>query len=281
VLIVGLTACKGSSKTEPANAGSAAMKPANVEPAAKPTADANAIARKIVDAQLAAIQSNKDPDLVTTFTKDAVILAGAPHKASDGDLISLVASLTPHDQLKEIKAGRIIAGGNDAAVWLYAELSISKHNNEPGEKESDATATVRATELATAASGWKVVSAAFAEPDEPVHSGGAFPMIGTTAAGPVAQLLTAPSLADDAAVITGKDVAIGAEAAKTLAAWTAHKPTVDGNVREVHDAKWGFVQANLSWKDGDAPPFRASAHVIALAKPDGSWMIVALHLMKV
>ena len=191
----------------------------------------------------------------------------------EGDLLTLGGT----------KFTRVVAGGNDEAVWLFAELSITKHNSEPGEKETDATSLVRATELATAASGWKVVTAAFGEPNDPVHSGGAFPMIDTTAAGPLAQLLAAPKLSDDpnAVVITGKDAAVGPDAAKALATWSAHHAVVDGAVREIREAKWGVVQANLSWKDGDGPPFRASAQLIALPKADGSWEIVALHLFKV
>ena len=283
-LIVALAACKGGNQqAEPANPGSATAKPAAEAAVAKSAVDAGAIAHKIVDAQVAAIQGNKDGDLVASFTKDAVVLTGSPHEAADGELIPMLAQLTPHDQLKDVKVARVVAGGNDEAVWLFAELSITKHNSEPGEKETDATSLVRATELATAASGWKVVTAAFGEPNDPVHSGGAFPMIDTTAAGPLAQLLAAPKLSDDpnAVVITGKDAAVGPDAAKALATWSAHHAVVDGAVREIREAKWGVVQANLSWKDGDGPPFRASAQLIALPKTDGSWEIVALHLFKV
>jgi hypothetical protein len=245
-------------------------------------------AQKVLDAQLAAIKAGSDADLAKTFSKDAVVLARTGHEVDEGELARTVGQSGPHERVLDVKVQKLVAGGNDDAVWLMAEIVVKKQNDEPQEKSSTPTETLRATELLSAAHDWKVVAAAFSESRAPGRLGATFPMVDTTAAGPLAPLLAAP---DQLAAALGTDpnivvvppdgaAAIGPDAARALlGTLSAHKPALDGAAREVRTDKWGFAQANVAWAEPGGNPYRLTAQLIALPKPDGSWSVVAVQLL--
>ena len=293
-LFLVLAACKsGASKNEPTtgsavgSAGSAGSAVAVVAPdaAAKPATDVTPRAKQLADAQITALHGLDQAALSGTFSKDAVILAsGAGHETSDDMLAQTFAQLSPHDTLKDVSASGLVAGGNDDAVWWFENVTIEKHNAEPGEKPSDVTTSMRVTELATAASGWKVVAAAAGASGSARQPGGVFPIPDATSPGPLAALLADPAqlaaaLAPDA-VAVGYDDKVGAGADKARAVVTAWpKGMTVTDAREVRDAKSGFVQANVSWPAPSGKPYRATAQVLALPKADGSWSVVAVQLL--
>ncbi|MEP6866191.1 MAG: hypothetical protein ABJE66_36560 [Deltaproteobacteria bacterium] len=183
---------------------------------------------------------------------------------------------------------KLVVGGNDDAAWLFADLSITKRNQEPGEKATTATMLVHTTELLSAASGWKIVAAAFSESRPAGRLGGVFPMIETTGAGPLAAILVSPTKIEGALstdpnlvmVSNESEFAVGAgDVKKLMSAWDKRSLSINGAVREVRNAKWGFVQANVDWNDPGGKPYRFSAQLIALPQADGSWAVSALQFL--
>jgi hypothetical protein len=299
-LAVGTVGCKGGPMTEKTPAGSAettsATGPApargagaagaadRLKPAVLPTVRA----QKVIEAQVAAFKANSDASLAGTFDKDAVVLARTGHEVDEGLLARTLAQVGPHERVLEVKLNNLVAGGNDDAVWLMAELAIAKQNEEPEAKPSTTSEVIRATELIAASAGWKVVAAAFSDSRKPGRLGATFPMLDTTAAGPLAPMLAAPAKLADAlaadpsvVVIPPEDpAAVGPHAARALlATYAGRKLVVDGAARELHSETWGFAQANVSWLEPGGSPYRLTAQLIALPAPNGSWAIVAVQFL--
>jgi len=255
---------------------------------AKPAVVPAVRAQKVIDAQIAAFTSRSDAELGKTFDRSAVILVHSGHEVDEEELASTLIQVGPHERVLEIKLSQLVAGGNDDAVWLMAEFAITKRNEEPQEQPTTNHETIRATQLIAASADWKVVTAAFSEPRDPGRLGGVFPMHSTTAAGPLTPMLAAPAkladaLAVDPAVVAvppDKAAAVGPSAARALlTSFAGRKLEVNGASREVRTEKWGFAQANVSWLEPGGNPFRLTAQLIALPKPDGSWTVVAVQFL--
>jgi hypothetical protein len=166
--------------------------------------------------------------------------------------------------------------------------SVSKRNEEPQEKASTVTEVIRATELLAASADWRVVAAAFSEQREPGRLGATFPMLDTTAIGPLAPMIAEPdqlagTLAADPAVVVvqpDKAPAVGPAAARaSLGSLAGRKLVLDGAAREVRTERWGFAQGNVSWVEPGGNPYRLTAQVIALPRGEGSWGVVAVQLV--
>lgn len=146
------TAVKQDAQNAP-QPGDAPGAPTGSPPAA---VDQTARGKQILDAQVAALrQTADDSALRGTFDPDAVVLVPQPRSAQkSGDLRGAIARLDPGATLEDIKVDKLVVGGNADALWLSAELTFAQESEN---------AVVRVTELATAASNWKVVAGAFSE----------------------------------------------------------------------------------------------------------------------
>lgn len=287
---IALLACKGGAK-EAESAPTPKSSP-TLHDAAAPTSatsvKATAHARQAIETQLACIKSGDGAATTALFSAGAVALAGAGHEVDEPDLCKTLGRVGPHDTVTDVKLVKLVVGGTDTVAWLFADLAITKRNQEPGEKVSTGVTSVHATELLDAASGWKVVAAAFSESRAAGRLGGVFPMIETTASGPLAALVVSPakiaaSLATDSnvvAVTNEKDFATGAEGASgLLTTWSKRSLSINGSVREIRNEKWGFVQANVDWNEPGGAAYRFSAQLIALPRSDGSWSVVAVQYL--
>jgi hypothetical protein len=148
---------------------------------------------------------------------------------------------------------------------------------------------IRFTEMAVAdGAKWKVVAAQFAMPRSPKRDKMTPSSIeNETKADQLARILISPSalsngLAKDAtAVVFGTDKAergIGGPAAKKLVdGWKSLKLEIEGNVREVRTATYGFVQANVNWVQAGGAPYRMRALMIATPDRTGTWTIRTVH----
>ena len=285
-----LVACKsGTPEAESAPAPKPQRQNANANPAsAQTSAAAITHAREAIDTIAAGIKSGDSTATAALFDHGAVALAGAAHEVDEPDLVKTLGRIGPHDVVMDVMVSQLVVGGNDDATWLFADLAITKRNQEPGEKPSTATTSVHTTELLSAAAGWKIVAAAFSESRPVGRLGGVFPMIETTSAGPLAALLVSPAKIVSAlftdpnvVVVTNeKEFAVGASAAKKLlATWEKRNLSVNGSVREVRNAKWGVVQANVDWNEPGGKPYRFATQLIALPQADGSWAVVAVQFL--
>lgn len=280
-----LIACQGTTEAE----SSPAAKPSGPNIKAKQTAaprltTATAHARQAIDTLIAGIKSGDGAATAALFDHGAVALVGAPHEVDEPDLVKTLGRIGPHDVVTDVKLVQLVVGGNNDLGWLFADLTITKHNQEPGEKATAISVSVHATELLSAAANWKVVAAAFSESRTAGRLGGVFPMIETTESGPLAALVASPAkieaaLANDPNIVVAlndNQLAVGVNEAKVLLdAWTKRSLTVNGAVREVRNERWGFVQANIDWNEPGGKPYRFSAQLIAIPRSDGSWNVVA------
>lgn len=268
------------------SAGSAAVPVPAGSAATMPPAER---AKLVLDAQVAALKAGADDKLAATFDSSAVILARVGYALTEADLAKQVASINPHDTIKDIRVTKTAAGGNADAVWFVAEIAITKDVAEPESKPETRTETVRASELVTASSQWKVVAAAFSQPRELRKSRPIAAMPGASTPGALSGLLADPakaaaSLSTDPAVaaigVGENDFATGSDAAKKILETVKAKPITADSVREVRDAKWGFVQATLeSPPDKGSNPYRFTGQLIAVPNPDGTWQVVAVHYL--
>jgi hypothetical protein len=288
--VVSALACKsGTPDAESPPAFKAPAKKAEPKPSsAQPSAAATTRARQAIETIVAGIKSGDGAATAALFDHGAVALAGAGHEVDEPDLIKTLGRIGPHDVVTDVKVSKLVVGGNDDAAWLFADLAVTKRNQEPGEKPTTATTSVRTTELLSAASGWKIVGAAFSESRAAGRLGGVFPMLETTSAGPLSALIASPARIEAAlsadpnvvVVANENEVAIGAsDAKKLLATWEKRSLSVNGSGREVRNAKWGIVQANVDWNEPGGKPYRFTGQLIALPQPDGSWSVVAVQFL--
>jgi len=284
-----IVACGTSTDAKGTPSGGSARAPAPADPAA-PAARASGVERAstILTSQLAAIRNGNDPDLVATFSSDAIVLVPDP-RAARGETTGLreaIARLSPHATLKKISATKVVANANASAVWWSAECSITSDDHEPETKAHSETTTIRITEIATADAGWKVVAAAFAEVRSAEAAADNSPIDdkSTTKTGPLTPLAGDVTQLDahlaSSAVVFGTDkgeAAFDATAAHTLLkGWTRLKFTIPGKSRELHGKEWGFAITNVDWQQPkEKVPTRMSALVIGTPAANGSWQIVA------
>ena len=210
-------------------------------------ADPRSRASHVLDAQIGGLKG--DPaKLVATFAADATLLVPDPRSPSSPSIEDAIRRTSPHDTLRGVKIDKQVVGGDDSAVWVSAELSLSIWRDEPGTKAHLETRAVRVTELLTAEAGWKVVAAAFSEPHDPtMEKNGGAPLTGATDPGPLSALLATPdklaaALAKDATVFgTDRDErAYGPATGKLVASWSKLALSIGGKPREVHGKTAGF-----------------------------------------
>jgi hypothetical protein len=250
------------------------------------------VARKIVNAQLAALEQ-LDDSFEKTFAPGSVV-----NESDVQNLQMLKLDLANGGMTTSIDATKLVsltAGGNAKVVWIAAEAELTTRsltgqddNGEPtySAKENHA---IRFTELAVAdGTKWKVVAAQFARPGSPKRNKLPPSAIdNTTKADQLARIVISPSalstgLAKDAtAVVFGTDKAergIGGQAGKKLLdRWKSLKLEIDGAVREVRTATFGFVQANVNWVQPGGAPYRMRVLMIATPDPTGTWTIRTVH----
>jgi len=256
---IGVVGCKGagsmSDRPPVAGAGSSAVSGSSSiasNDATSPTAilavPPATRAQKVLDAQIAAFKSHSDADLRKAFDSAAVILVHSGHELDEEELASTLIQVGPHERVLEIRVRQLVAGGNDDAVWLMAELAITKQDDEPQDKPQTNTETIRATQLIAASADWKVVTAAFSEPREPGRRGGVFPMHAVTAAGPLSPMLAATAKlahalgADPSVVVVPPDkpAAVGPRDTRALlATFAGRNLAINGATREVRTDNWG------------------------------------------
>ena len=278
LLVLVVTACSdGAAAPPPPSASSTAPAP--------PTADRTR-ATTILKAQVASLRSG-DAALVASFAADAVVLvpdARAAHGETTG-LREAIARLGPHDTLKDIRLGKVVADATPAAVWWSAELTMVAESREPESSPHKTETTLRVTELATADSGWKVVAGAFAAAARPENRADPdeIDTASTTAAGPLTPLLADPAKLELAlaprAVVFGTDkgeAAWDTAAHALLKKWSKLALSINGAPREVRGKGWGFAIANVDWKQPkEKSPARMAALVIATPTTVGGWQVVA------
>lgn len=251
------------------------------------------VAKKIVNAQLAGLQQ-MDDGFDKTFAPGAVV------NSSDVQNLQMVkvdeiANGGFRTSIHATKLLSLTAGGDAKVVWLAGEAEIStrgvtgQKDNGDFEYGPSTKHTIRFTELAVADGGkWKVVAAQFARPGAPQRNTRAPASIDNeTKADQLAKLVISSTalssgLAKDAtAVVFGTDKAergIGGPAAKKLVdGWKSLKLELEGKVREVRTATYGFVQANVNWIQPGGAPYRMRALLIATPDPSGAWTIRAVH----
>lgn len=244
-------------------------------------------ARAALQGQLEMIRTRAS-QMGAAFAPDAIVLAPGGTHAEDVDALS-AARVTPHDTVEDVAIARQVTGGTDEVVWTLAELTITKRQHEPETTPERKIEVIRTVQLLAAAAAWKPVAASFGEERTLARMKKAAPMPGGTRAGPLAALLGSPgeiagALAADPAVIIagpGRDeVAIGPGAARAqLDRWRAWRLSIAGIPREVRTARWGFVQAMVDLDEPGGPPFRLSGQLFALAGPEGTWSVVAVHYL--
>jgi hypothetical protein len=242
-------------------------------------------ATKVLDAQIAGIKGATSRPL-DTFAPDATLLVPDPRSRSRPALEDAIRRTSPHEQLRGAKLQKVVAGGDDHAVWVSAELSLSIWSAEPGTPAHLTTRELRVTELLTADAGWKVVAAAFSEAHDPTmeKSPGA-PIAGATEAGPLTALLAAPdklaAALDKSAAVYGTardERGYGAAAPKLVAGWSKLALTIGGTPREARGEHVGFAIAYVDWaRKGDKYPSRMAALVIGKPAASGGWSVVAVH----
>jgi hypothetical protein len=251
------------------------------------------VAKKIVDAQLAALQKIDD-SFEKTFAPGAVV------NASDVQNLQMVKveEITGGGFRTSIHATKLLsltAGGDAKVVWLAGEAELTtrtvtgQKDNGDFEYGPSAKHTIRFTELAVAdGAKWKVVAAQFAQPGAPKRNTSAPTSIDNeTKPDQLAKIVVSSTalsngLAKDAtAVVFGTDKAergIGGPAAKKLVdGWKSLKLELEGKVREVRTATYGFVQANVNWVQPGGAPYRMRALMIATPGPTGTWTIRTVH----
>lgn len=252
----------------PADAG-APPRPAPVDPAARAT--------ELLERQIAALEQAEpeDASFRATFDPDAVLLVPDPRlvKEPARAFRDAITQRAPHEQDSAISFRDLAASGTEHALWLTAVLAI---------KHDGTTYEVRVTELATAASGWKVVAAAFTLASEPSAGRDAPRPFGNhTEPGALTALVAEPAqlagaLAREAVVIGFTDRLQGAAAKEAVA--RLPRMVVDGKPREVHGTGWGYTIAQLAYEEpGRKFPLRISALLIAVPAAAGGWQVVALH----
>jgi hypothetical protein len=252
------------------------------------------VAKKIIDAQVAGAQTSDD-SFEKTFAPDAIV-----NDQEVSGLGTLKVELFNHASfqivIKGIKVRSLTAGGDAKLVWFAGELEVTTagvtgQDDQTGDiKTGPATKhTVRFSELAVAEGArWRVVAAQFAEPGTPKREKtGRGTMSGETKADQLSRIVISPSalangLAKDAtAIVFGTDNeerGIGGPAAKKLVeSWKPLKLEIDGKVREVRTATYGFVQANVNWVKPGGDPYRMRALLIATPDPTGTWTIRVVH----
>ncbi|HEX4416657.1 MAG TPA: hypothetical protein VH165_02105 [Kofleriaceae bacterium] len=85
----------------------------------------------------------------------------------------------------------------------------------------------------------------------------------------------AAALTPDSIVVGPDKMATGAGAKDALAGWQLDGSTVFQRSREIHQARWGFVQANLDRpRPGGKGVDRIVGQLFAVPVPDGTWSIV-------
>jgi len=243
-------------------------------------------ATTIINAQLDALKNAREPALVDTFAKDAVVLVPTPrlaHGETTG-LPAAIARLAPHDTLKSATVSKLVADSNASAVWWSAEVELVASSLESATHTTKTT--IRVTELATADAGWKVVAGAFAELTAPRMLADADPIdeASTTAAGPLTPLAGDIAKLDAAlapkATVFGTDKGeAGWDAAAShalLAKWKQLPFVVAGKPRALAGKDWGFAITPIDWQQPKKKvPTRMSALVIGTRTASGGWQVVA------
>ncbi|HEX4455266.1 MAG TPA: hypothetical protein VH143_30605 [Kofleriaceae bacterium] len=283
-LLVGVAACARARDNNNAPNGSAASTvPAAPTPApagAPAGVDADTRARTLLQQQINLALAGKHDDLVATFSKDAIVLAGDDNVSTADQVNNFAIGGGGADGASIDKASiaKLVARGTKDAVWFYAE--VSTHSTGPG--GGPGIGSTRVVELLTAASSWHVAAASFDSPDELTPAGMNTEIAGATGAPALAQTLATPSklgaqLASDAVAIgpTSDQVATS-DAAKALASWKLEPITLFKNAREVKGSGWAFAQASFDRPHPGRPTLtdRGLVQLFAVPKPDGSWSIV-------
>lgn len=251
------------------------------------------VAKKIVNTQLTSLQK-MDDEFDKTFAAGAVVNASDVHNLS----LVKVDEITNGNMRTGIHSAKLLsltAGGDSKVVWMAGEAELTTRlvtgQKDDGEFTYGPSAkhSVRFTELAVAdGAKWKVVAAQFARPEAPKRNTSAPTSIANeTKADHLARTVISPlalstALAKDAtAVVFGTDKAergIGGPAAKKLVdGWKSLKLELEGKVREVRTATYGFVQANVNWVQPGGAPYRMRALLIATPDPTGTWTIRTVH----
>ncbi len=260
---------------------------ASADPTQKP-ADA---ARQLLETQLAALVKHDAAALKATFDEDAVVLGvfgDEPFKDA-GDIQFAIAG-SPSFTVEKTKIVSLVAGGDDAALWFSADVSIIIQGQEHGARWSHKTAEFRFTELAVPGphGSTKTIAAVIDRPLDKLApraaSSGQIPS--PTSAGPLAALLASATaldaaLAKDPAVVvlgTEKaERAVGPAAAhKLLTSWSKLKLTLDGKPRELATKRCGFAQGKVSFTVGK-DTYRMRGMVLGLPTAEGGWKVVAVH----
>jgi hypothetical protein len=206
-----------------------------------PLRDPAGLARQILMEQFAAARRGDDPALRKTFDPDAVILAADSYRSTA--LTSAQWLHTPVERVGSLTDIEIHADGNVDAVWLIAQFAITVEH---------VTQVYRVSEVATAASGWRVVAAALAGvPKYPWPEVTLTHMEGATPRGPLVGLVehdhrqrsgTATKMIFAGAIDEDRILADG----RTTFLWWANlEPFFRGEVREVSTGGIRFLQARL------------------------------------
>jgi hypothetical protein len=243
-----------------------------------PAADAEKRAREFLQHQL----DIKKPELVKTFTDDAIVLVeGSPSTAKEVSNFGISGGGPDGATIDKATIAKLIAHGTGDAVWFYAE--VKTHTSGPGGGPSGDMPT-RVVELITASAKWRAVAASFGLGTEISPSGENTEIPNSTgAAGQLADLLASPKdlaaqLAPDAIVVgpMGDQVATGSGAGAALTSWKIGSLTPAKDPREVKAAAWGFAQAAFDRPNATHPKLtdRLWGQAFALPKKDGSWSVV-------
>jgi hypothetical protein len=243
--------------------GAPAPTPTPVKPVPPQPPSATAHARQIITAQLAAIQASDHSALAATFAPGAVIM-------STDDIESVDEyrgqALEPGGEV-----ARLVADGSPRAIWFDAELTIhGRYGDFPA----------RATELATADAGWKVVAAAITQlrPYQPSQSDRAIER--PTAAGPLTHLVLDGAPSPLAVGSLASEIGVGStDALPIIAAFAQRHPTLGAIVpREVRTADYGFVQMDATIEVGGAHE-HVLAQLFAIPTARDGWHVVLVHYL--
>ena len=250
----------------------------------KPTARAKAI----VDAQVAALTKGDETAMVATFDPEAVLLGFfSGHRVGHrSGFVQLLVGGSPHMALKKLRVVSVVAGGASGVVWWTTELEVTAFGHEPESTgPGRVTLIARMTEVASEASGWKVVAAVLDHPGKAEYREQAQSALdNTTKSGPLASLLASPAelarqFARDGSFVLGTEAserALGyTPAQKLLDSWAKLHFKIEGDVREVHGKDWGFAQANVTWDQGDKH-YRMRGLVVAYDGAEAN-RVVAVH----
>ena len=248
------------------------------------------IAKDVLAAQLPQIPraaNDDDAHRRARYTNDTVLLGSSEQTVGDTaedyvDLVPTIGSV----QVDRSRIASLVAGGDRSVVWYTSEVTVAYSGAAEGVGEVHGSATHRITQLAVRdGNAWKVVASLIGLEGGALSSHAPGDVAGATAVGPLTPLLASPralasALASDPhTFVLGTEKAeraIGPKAAKKLlASWAKLSLAVDGRVREVETASYGFVQAHVKWTQGKTTHWM-DAMLVAVPAPGGAWKVVGV-----